>query len=142
MVKRIEVMDNPGENHFAEALAKALGPTAKGPSARTQIVSLVSGLEPEAAVSGFSNSNPADATNRLLVQMLSQTAMQMQQASVGGLGTQNSSSIFGTLPPHGNIPISSVSSNPATMATGGGAPDVPIPASCLQLQDPGDAPEE
>jgi hypothetical protein len=28
-VKRIEVMDRPGENHFAEALAKALGPTAK-----------------------------------------------------------------------------------------------------------------
>jgi hypothetical protein len=36
-VKRIEVMDNPGENHFAEALAKALGPTAKDPSARAQI---------------------------------------------------------------------------------------------------------
>jgi hypothetical protein len=102
-VKRIEVMDNPGENHFAEALAKALGPTAKGPSARAQIVALVSRLEPEAAVSGFSNSNPADTTNMLLLQMMSQNAFQMQQASVGGLGTQNSSSIFGTLPPHGNM---------------------------------------
>jgi hypothetical protein len=45
MAKRIEAMDNPGENHFAEALAKALGPTAKGPSARAQIVALVSRLE-------------------------------------------------------------------------------------------------
>jgi hypothetical protein len=45
MAKRIEAMDNPGENHFAKALAKALGPTAKGPSARAQIVALVSRLE-------------------------------------------------------------------------------------------------
>jgi hypothetical protein len=55
LVKRIEVMDQPGENHFAEALAKSLGPTAKGPTARTQIVSLVSRLEPEAASTGFSS---------------------------------------------------------------------------------------
>ena len=121
-------MDNPGENHFAEALAKSLGPTAKDPPARAQIVALVSRLEPEAAVSGFSNSNPADTTNVLLLQMMSQNALQLQQASVGGLGTQNSSFIFGTLPPHGNIPIPSVSSNPGTTATGGGAPNVPTPA--------------
>jgi hypothetical protein len=43
LVKRIEVMDQPGENHFAEALAKTLGPTAKDPSARAQMrVALVS----------------------------------------------------------------------------------------------------
>ena len=65
-VKRIEVMDNPGENHFAEALAKALGPMAKDPTARAQIVGLVSRLEPEAAVSGFSNSNSTDPMQMLL----------------------------------------------------------------------------
>jgi hypothetical protein len=53
----------------------------------------------------------------------------MQQAAVGGLGTQNSSSVFGTLPRNGNIPIYSVSSNLGTTATGGGArQNIPTPA--------------
>ena len=97
-------MDQPGENHFAEALAKALGPTAKGPSARAQIVSLVTMLEPEAASTGFSSSsNPANQTALLLLRMMSQNSMQMQQSAVGGLGTQNSSSAVGTFPHFGNI---------------------------------------
>jgi hypothetical protein len=125
-VKRIEVMDQPGENHFAEALAKALGPTAKGPSARAQIVSLVTMLEPEAASTGFSSSsNPANQTALLLLRMMSQNSMQMQQSAIGGLGTQNPCSTFGTLPLLGNIPP--VSSNPGTTATGGGAQNVPTP---------------
>ena len=90
-VKRIEVMDNPGENHFAEALAKALGPMAKDPTARSQIVALVSRLEPEAAVSGFSNSNSTDPMQMLLLQVLAQSASQVQNNAVGGPGTQNSS---------------------------------------------------
>jgi hypothetical protein len=96
-------MDQPGENHFAEALAKALGPTTKDPTARTQIVSLASRLEPEAASTGFSSSNSTGPTALLLFQMMSQNSMQMQQSAVGGLGTQNSSSAVGTFPHFGNI---------------------------------------
>jgi hypothetical protein len=70
-------MDQPGENHFAEALAKALGPTAKGPHACTQIVSLVSRLEPEAASAGFSSSNSTGPMALLLLQMMSHNSMQM-----------------------------------------------------------------
>jgi hypothetical protein len=91
LVKQIEVMDQPGENNFAEALAKALEPTAKGPTARAQIVTLVSRLEPEAASTGFSSSNSTGPVARLLMQLMSQNSMQMQQAAVGGLGIQNSS---------------------------------------------------
>ena len=126
-VKRIEVMDNPGENHFAEALAKALGPMAKDPTARSQIVALVSRLEPEAAVSGFSNSNSTDPMQMLLLQVLAQSASQVQNNAVGGPGTQNSSAIFGTMPPSGIIPNSSALSNLGTMGTGGGASNAPAP---------------
>jgi hypothetical protein len=79
-VKRIEVVDQLGENHFAEALAKSLGPTAKGPNARApQIVSLVTVLEPadqtKAASTGFSSSsNPADQTAMLLLRLMSQNS--------------------------------------------------------------------
>jgi hypothetical protein len=125
-VKRIEVMDQPGENHFAEALAKSLGPTAKDPTARTQIVSIVTMLEPEAASTGFSSSMAAGPMALMVVRVVSQNSMQMQQSAVGGLGTQNSSSTFGTPPQFGNIP--SVSSNPGTTATGGGTQDAPAPA--------------
>jgi hypothetical protein len=124
-VKRIEVMDQPGDNHFAEALANALGPTSKEPTARAQIVSIVTMLEPEAASTGFSSSNSTGPTTLLLLQMMSQNSMQMQQSAVGGLGTQNSSSAFGTLPQFGNIPP--VSSNPGTTATGGGTQDATTP---------------
>ena len=127
-VKRIEVMDNPGENHFAEALAKALGPMAKDPTARSQIVALVSRLEPEAAVSGFSNSNSTDPMQMLLLQVLAQSASQVQNNAVGGPGTQNSSTNFGSMPPSGIIPNSSALSNPGTMGTGGGASNAPAPA--------------
>jgi hypothetical protein len=97
-VKRIEVMDQPGENHFAETLAKALGPTTKGPTARAQIASLVTMLEPEAASTGFSSSsNPADQTAMLLLRLMSQNSTQMQQAAIGDLGTQNPPSTFGTV---------------------------------------------
>jgi hypothetical protein len=120
-------MDNPGENHFAEALAKALGPMAKDPTARAQIVGLVSRLEPEAAVPGFSNSNSTDPTQMLILQMLAQSALQVQNNAVGGPGTQNSSAIFGTMPPSGIIPNSSALSNPGTTVTGGGASNAPAP---------------
>jgi hypothetical protein len=65
---------------------------------------------------------PADTTALLLLRMISQNSMQMQQSAIGGLGTQNPSSTFGTLPLLGNM-----SSSPGTTATGGGAQNVPTP---------------
>jgi hypothetical protein len=129
-VKRIAVMDQPGENHFAEALAKALGPTAKGTTAAHRSSPLLQSLSLKPPLStGFSSSNPADATALLLLQLMSHNSMQMQQSAAGGLGTQNSSSTFGTLPQFLAIfllchPILV----PGTTATGGGTQGVPTPA--------------
>jgi hypothetical protein len=123
----------PGENHFAEALAKSLGPTAKDPTARTQIVSLVSRLEPEAASTGFSSSNSTGPAALLLLQMTSQNSMQMQQSAVGGLGTQSPSSAFGTLPQFGNIP---------SVYDGNRWWRSKRPRPYLQLQGPGDSSKE
>jgi hypothetical protein len=53
--------------------------------------------------------------------------LQVQNNAVGGPGTQNSSSIFGTMPPSGIIPNSSALSNLGTMGTGGGASNAPAP---------------
>jgi hypothetical protein len=128
LAKRIEVMDQPGENRFAGALAKALGPTAKDPTARAQIVSLVSRLEPEAASTywlqffkSYRPYGPATAANDV--------PELYANAAICGRRPGHPKLFFNfwdiTAVYCGNIPP--VSSNPGTKATGGGTQDAPTP---------------
>ena len=80
-VRSIEIADGPGEGHFTEALAKALGPRAKDPTARKQIVSLVSTLEPEAAHSGFQDPGNLDTGTAAILALLQQNSSAIQSAA-------------------------------------------------------------
>ena len=83
-MRSIEIADNPGEGHFSEALAKGLGPRAKDPTARSQLVALVSKLEPEAAVSGFQDPGNLDTGTAAVLALLQHNSNAIQTALQAG----------------------------------------------------------
>ena len=122
-VKRIEMTDRPGEARFSEALAKALGPSAKCPTARQQICSLIHILEPEAVVNGFNPSAlaNADPNIQMMMQLMHRQSQLMGAATGGGVGNLSALGNYGAVPSFGTVPY------PAVLAPGGMIPGATIP---------------